>query len=106
MYGVGANTSGDRRQLRQGLPADVAILPRLRLMGNAAWERGQYDRFAPSFLTEHLDFLTYFELASEYAQPRHTSLRVGFAQTDQRYYVSTNADDRTQRWLTLRHEFR
>ena len=48
---MGGNASGDRRSLHLRVGADVAIVPRLRLMGNAAWERGQYNRIVPSFLT-------------------------------------------------------
>ena len=43
--------------------ADAAILPRLRFLGNVAWECLQYNRFGPSFVTDRVDFVTYFELA-------------------------------------------
>ncbi len=55
---VGGNPRGDRAQLRLRAGADAAILPHLRLMGAPAWERGQYNRVDPSFLTERLDFLS------------------------------------------------
>lgn len=103
---VGGNPSGDRDQLRLRVGADTAILSRLKLMGIATWERGQYDRIDPSFLTERLDFLTYFELALEYALAQRTSLRLSLAQTDQRSNISIYAYDRTEGWLTLRYEFR
>jgi tetratricopeptide (TPR) repeat protein len=106
MNDVGGNPSGDRRQLGLRVGADAAILPRLRLMGNATWERGRYDRFDPSFLTERRDFVTYFELALEYALAQRTSLRLSLAQTDQRSNISIYAYDRTEAWLTLRYEFR
>jgi len=54
---VGGNPSGGRAQLRLRAGADAAILTRLRLMEDAAWERGQYNRVDPSFLTERLNFL-------------------------------------------------
>jgi hypothetical protein len=106
MNDVGGNVSGDRRQLRLRGGADVAILPRLRLIGNAAWERGRYNQFDPSFLTERLDFVTYFELALEYALNPRTSLRFGLAQLEQRSNIPIYAYDRTERWVTLRYEFR
>jgi len=103
---VGGNPSGDRAQLRLRAGADTAVLPRLKLMGIAAWERGQYNRIDPSFLTERLDFWTYFELALEYALAQRTSLRFSLAQTDQRSNISIYAYDRTEGWLTVRYDFR
>ncbi|HEY5291859.1 MAG TPA: porin family protein [Burkholderiales bacterium] len=102
---VGGNASGDRRSLRLRLGADVAILPRLRLMGNAAWERGQYNRIDPSFLTERLDFFNNFELALQYGLTQRTSLRLSLAQVDQRSNIPIYAYDRTERWLSLLYEF-
>jgi hypothetical protein len=105
MNDVGGNPSGDRRQLGLRAGADAAVLPRLRLIANAAWERGRYDRFDPSFLTERLDFVTNFEIALQYALARRTSLRFGLAQTDQRSNISIYAYDRTELSLSLRYEF-
>ena len=105
MRDVGGNPSGDRRQLGLRLGADAAILPRLRLIGNAAWERGRYDRFDPSFLAERLDFVTNFEFALQYALARRVSLRCGVAQTDQRSNISIYEYDRTELALSLRYDF-
>ena len=105
MNDVGGNPSGDRRQLGLRAGADAAVLPRLRLIGNAAWERGRYDRFDPSFLTERLDFVTNFELALQYALAQRISLRFGLAQTDQRSNISIYEYDRTELSLTLRYDF-
>ena len=105
MNDVGGNPSGDRRQLGMRLGADAAILPRLRLIGNAAWERGRYDRFDPSFLTQRLDFVTNFEFALQYALARRVSLRCGVAQTDQRSNISIYEYDRTELALSLRYDF-
>jgi tetratricopeptide (TPR) repeat protein len=105
MSDVGGNPSGDRRQLGLRAGVDAAILPRLRLIGNAAWERGRYDRFDPSFLTERLDFATNFELALQYALARRVSLRCGVAQTDQRSNISIYEYDRTELALSLRYDF-
>ncbi len=103
---VGGNPSGDRGQLRLRVGADAAILPRWKLMGTAAWERGQYNRIDPSFLTERLDFWTYFEAALEHSLAQRTSLRLSLAQTDQRSNISIYSYDRTEGWLTLRYDFR
>jgi outer membrane protein len=63
MNDVGDNPSGNESQLGLCMGADAAILPRFRLMGNVAWQRGRYDRFDPAFLTQRLDFITTLELA-------------------------------------------
>lgn len=105
MNDVGGNPSGDRRQLGLRVGADAAILPRLRLIANAAWERGKYDRFDPSFLTERRDFVTNFELALQCALARRTSLRFGLAQMDQRSNISIYEYDRTELSLSLRYDF-
>lgn len=105
MNDVGGNPSGDKRQLGLRLGTDTAILPRMRLTGNVAWERGQYDRFDPSFLTERLDFVTNLELALQYALAQHVALRFGLAQTAQRSNISIYEYDRTERTLSLRYEF-
>jgi len=105
MYDVGGNPSGNERQLGWRLGADVAILPRFRLMGNVAWQRGRYDRFDPAFLTQRLDFLTALELALQYALDPRTALRLGVAQTDQRSNIPIYGFDRTELSLSLRYEF-
>jgi tetratricopeptide (TPR) repeat protein len=105
MNDVGGNPSGDKRQLGLRVGADTPVLPRLRLMGSVAWQRGRYDRLDPSFLTERLDFLTNFELALQYALDQRISLRFGLAQTDQRSNISIYAYDRTELSLALRYEF-
>jgi len=105
MNDVGGNPSGDERQLGLRLGADAAILPRFRLMGNVAWQRGRYDRFDPAFLTQRLDFLTTLELALQYTLDLRTSLRLEVAQTDQRSNIQIYGFDRTELSLSLRHEF-
>jgi tetratricopeptide (TPR) repeat protein len=102
---VGGNASGDKRQLGLRLGAEAAILAGWKLIGNVGWDKGQYDRFDPSFLTVRYDFRRYYELGLQYALGPRTSLRLGLAQTDQRSNISIYEYDRTDRSLTLRYDF-
>ena len=102
---VGGNPSGDKRQLGLRVGADAVILPRLRLMGSVAWERGQYSRFDPSFLAERRDWLRSYELALQYALGPRLALRFGLTQTNQRSNISIYEFDRAEHSIMLRYEF-
>ena len=102
---VGGNVSGDKHSLGLRVGADVAVAPRLRLLGSAAWERGQFDRFDPSFLVERRDVLGNYEAVLEYALDRRTSLRFGITQTNQRSNIVIYEYDRTEGWMMLRFDF-
>lgn len=101
---IGGNVSGDKRTLGARLGADVAILPRLKLLGSAAWEQGRFDRFDPSFLVERRDSLANYEMVLEYALAQRKSLRFGVTRTDQHSNIPIYAYDRTEGWMMFRVE--
>jgi tetratricopeptide (TPR) repeat protein len=102
---IGGSASGGKRSLGLRSGADIALRPRLRLLGSAAWERGRYDRFDPSFLVERRDVRTNYEAVLQYALDRRTSLRLGVTRTDQRSNIAIYGYDRTEGWMMLRFEF-
>jgi tetratricopeptide (TPR) repeat protein len=102
---VGDNPSGDKRLLGVRIGAETAIQPRWKLTGNAAWERGQYNRVDESFLTERRDFRWIFEAALQYALERNLFLRFGIAHADQRSNIPIYEYTRSEWWLMLRREF-
>jgi tetratricopeptide (TPR) repeat protein len=102
---VGGNPSGDKRLLGLRLGGETAIHPRLKLTGSVTWESGQYDKVDPSFLVERRDLRRYYEAVLQYAFDPRTSLRFGFAHTDQRSNVAVYEYDRNEWWAMLRYEF-
>jgi hypothetical protein len=85
--------------------ADVAIAPRLRLLGSAAWERGQFNQVDPSFLVERRDVFTNYEAVLAYALNDRASLRFGVTLTNQRSNIVIYEYDRTEGWMMLRFDF-
>ncbi len=102
---VGGNPSGDKRLLGLRAGGETAIRPRLKLMGSAAWEQGQYDRIDPAFLVERRDLRRYYEAVLQYALDPRTFARFGFARTDQRSNIPVYEYDRNECWVMLRYEF-
>jgi tetratricopeptide (TPR) repeat protein len=102
---IGGNVSGDKRSLGLRVGADVAIAPRLRLLGSAAWERGQFNQVDPSFLVERRDVFTNYEAVLAYALNDRASLRFGVTLTNQRSNIVIYEYDRTEGWMMLRFDF-
>jgi hypothetical protein len=102
---IGGNVSGDKRSLGLRVGADFAIAQRLRLLGSAAWERGQFNQVDPSFLVERRDVFTNYEAVLAYALKAGASLRFGVTQTNQRSNIVIYEYDRTEGWMMLRFDF-
>ncbi len=102
---VGDNPDGDKRLLGVRVGAETALQPRLKLTGSAAWERGNYNRFDESFLTERRDIRWVLEAALQYALERSLFLRLGISHVDQRSNIPIDEYTRSEWWLTLRREF-
>ncbi len=102
---VGGNPDGDKRLLGARVGVETALQPRLKLTGSAAWERGSYNRFNETFLTERRDVRWALEAALQYALERNLFLRFGISHVEQRSNIPIDEYNRSEWWLMLRREF-